>query len=47
MAINLQTIYSIHFVPDEQQKLFFTSVDGLLCIFHTSGDIDDNDHTKC
>ncbi|CAJ2637947.1 unnamed protein product [Trifolium pratense] len=32
------------FVPDEQGKLFSTSVDGLFCIFDTSGDINDNDH---
>ncbi|WJX74410.1 hypothetical protein P8452_58066 [Trifolium repens] len=38
--------FLIHFVPNEQGELFSTSVDGLFCIFHTSGDINDNNHTQ-
>ncbi|KAK2990619.1 hypothetical protein RJ640_019899 [Escallonia rubra] len=37
---------SVHFVPDHQNKLISASVDGLLCTFDTSGDINDDDNLE-
>ena len=34
----------VHFVPNEQGKLISASVDGLICTFDTTGDINDDDH---
>lgn len=32
------------FVPGTRNKLLSASVDGLMCLFDTSGDINDDDH---
>lgn len=34
----------VHFIPGYQNKLLSASVDGLICLFDTSGDIKDDDH---
>ncbi|KAK6154191.1 hypothetical protein DH2020_013830 [Rehmannia glutinosa] len=34
----------VHFVPGHPSKLVSASVDGLMCLFDTSGDINDDDH---
>ncbi|KAJ6940965.1 hypothetical protein NC651_006930 [Populus alba x Populus x berolinensis] len=36
----------VHFVPDNRNKLLSASVDGLMCIFNTDGDINDDDHLE-
>lgn len=36
----------VHFVPNEQGKLISASVDGLICTFDTTGDINDDDHLE-
>ncbi|CAK9175313.1 unnamed protein product [Ilex paraguariensis] len=38
-----EDVTQVHFVPDHQNKLVSASVDGLMCIFDTSGDINDDD----
>lgn len=35
--------YQVHFVPGHNNKLLSASVDGLMCLFDTSGDINDDD----
>ncbi|KAK3041497.1 hypothetical protein RJ639_000474 [Escallonia herrerae] len=39
-------VCDVHFVPDHQNKLISASVDGLLCTFDTSGDINDDDNLE-
>ncbi|KAK6925437.1 WD40 repeat [Dillenia turbinata] len=39
-------ITQVQFAPDHQNKLVLASEDGLVCIFDTSGDINDDDHLK-
>ena len=34
----------VHFVPGHPNKLLSASVDGLMCLFDTSGEINDDDH---
>ena len=34
----------VHFVPNNRNKLVSASVDGLICLFNTEGDINDDDH---
>ncbi|KAL5060552.1 hypothetical protein RYX36_032156 [Vicia faba] len=41
---HIDDVTQVHFVPDEPGKLISASVDGLICIFDTSGDINDDDH---
>ncbi|KAJ0053130.1 hypothetical protein Pint_00987 [Pistacia integerrima] len=41
-----QVRYNVQFVPDHQNKLLSASVDGLICIFDTAGDINDDDHLE-
>lgn len=36
----------VHFAPDQQNKLISSSVDGLLCLFDTAGQIDDDSHLE-
>ncbi|KAB5569447.1 hypothetical protein DKX38_003240 [Salix brachista] len=36
----------VHFVPDNRNKLLSASVDGLMCIFNTDGDINDDDNLE-
>ncbi|RWW65685.1 hypothetical protein BHE74_00026992 [Ensete ventricosum] len=39
-------LLGVRFVPNQQNKLISASVDGLLCLFDTSGHIDDDDHLE-
>ncbi|KAL0547567.1 hypothetical protein IC582_017507 [Cucumis melo] len=41
---HVEDVTQVHFVPGHQGKLASASVDGLVCIFDTNGDIDDDDH---
>ncbi|KAL5054358.1 hypothetical protein RYX36_035040 [Vicia faba] len=41
---HMDDVTQVHFVPDEPGKLISASVDGLIYIFDTSGDINDDDH---
>ncbi|CAL5194463.1 unnamed protein product [Lathyrus oleraceus] len=41
---HMDDVTQVHFVPDEPGRLISASVDGLICIFDTSGDINDDDH---
>lgn len=41
---HVEDVTQVHFIPGHQGKLASASVDGLVCIFDTSGDIDDDDH---
>ncbi|GAU11213.1 hypothetical protein TSUD_342030 [Trifolium subterraneum] len=41
---HVDDVTQVHFVPGEPGKLISASVDGLICIFDTTGDIDDDDH---
>ncbi|KAK6940976.1 WD40 repeat [Dillenia turbinata] len=41
-----QDVTQVQFVPDHQNKLVSASEDGLVCIFDTSGDINDDDHLE-
>jgi hypothetical protein len=34
----------VKFTPDQQSKLISAAVDGLICVFDTDGDIDDDNH---
>ncbi|XP_011033552.1 PREDICTED: WD repeat-containing protein 89 homolog [Populus euphratica] len=38
-----EDVTQVHFVPDNRNKLLSASVDGLMCIFNTDGDINDDD----
>ncbi|CAA0832026.1 Transducin/WD40 repeat-like superfamily protein [Striga hermonthica] len=39
-----EDVTQVHFVPGHSNKLVSGSVDGLMCLFDTSGDINDDDH---
>ncbi|KAK6120211.1 hypothetical protein DH2020_046117 [Rehmannia glutinosa] len=39
-----EDVTQVHFVPGHPSKLVSASVDGLMCLFDTSGDINDDDH---
>lgn len=41
---HMEDVTQVHFVPGNQNKLLSASVDGLMCLFDTSGDINDDDH---
>ncbi|ESW35095.1 hypothetical protein PHAVU_001G206300 [Phaseolus vulgaris] len=41
---HVEDVTQVHFVPNEQGKLISASVDGLICTFDTTGDINDDDH---
>lgn len=41
---HMDDVTQVHFIPDNQSKLISASVDGLMCIFDTSGDINEDDH---
>lgn len=38
--------FQVRFVPSQQSKLISSSVDGLMCLFDTDGQIDDDDHLE-
>ncbi|KAH8489188.1 hypothetical protein H0E87_024727 [Populus deltoides] len=40
---HIEDVTQVHFVPDNRNKLLSASVDGLMCIFNTDGDINDDD----
>ncbi|KAL1542644.1 Protein gts1 [Salvia divinorum] len=41
---HMDDVTQVHFVPSHQNKLLSASVDGLMCLFDTSGEINDDDH---
>ncbi|GKV04893.1 hypothetical protein SLEP1_g16988 [Rubroshorea leprosula] len=41
---HVDDVTQVHFAPGHQNKLVSASVDGLICVFDTSTDIDDEDH---
>lgn len=41
---HMEDVTQVHFIPGYQNKLLSASVDGLICLFDTSGDINDDDH---
>ncbi|KAL2535299.1 Transducin/WD40 repeat-like superfamily protein [Forsythia ovata] len=41
---HMDDVTQVHFVPGHQNKLVSASVDGLMCLFDTSGNINDDDH---
>ncbi|KAG6606965.1 WD repeat-containing protein 89-like protein [Cucurbita argyrosperma subsp. argyrosperma] len=41
---HVEDVTQVHFIPGHQAKLASASVDGLVCIFDTNGDIDDDEH---
>ncbi|XP_009342146.2 WD repeat-containing protein GTS1-like [Pyrus x bretschneideri] len=41
---HVEDVTQVHFIPDHQNKLLSASVDGLMCIFDTEGDINEDDH---
>ncbi|CAL0302425.1 unnamed protein product [Lupinus luteus] len=43
---HVEDVTQVHFVHEEQSKLISTSVDGLICTFDTTGDINDDDHLE-
>lgn len=43
---HVDDVTQVHFVPDHQNKLASASADGLICIFDTNGDINDDDHLE-
>ncbi|XP_078440910.1 transducin/WD40 repeat-like superfamily protein isoform X2 [Wolffia australiana] len=43
---HIEDVTQVRFVPDQPNKLISGSVDGLLCLFDTSGPIDDEDHLE-
>ncbi|KAJ4968895.1 hypothetical protein NE237_015596 [Protea cynaroides] len=43
---HVDDVTQVHFVPDHKSKLISASVDGLMCIFNTDGDITDDDHLE-
>ncbi|XP_065861321.1 WD repeat-containing protein GTS1 isoform X1 [Euphorbia lathyris] len=43
---HVDDVTQVHFVPGHQNKLLSASVDGLMCIFDTNGDINDDDHLE-
>ncbi|OVA14885.1 WD40 repeat [Macleaya cordata] len=43
---HMEDVTQVHFAPDHQNKLISASVDGLICIFDTEGNISDDDHLE-
>ncbi|XP_022758015.1 WD repeat-containing protein 89 homolog [Durio zibethinus] len=43
---HVEDVTQVHFIPGHQNKLASASVDGLICIFDTSGYINDDDHLE-
>ncbi|XP_020253663.1 WD repeat-containing protein 89 homolog isoform X2 [Asparagus officinalis] len=43
---HMDDVTQVHFAPDQQSKLISSSVDGLLCLFDTNGQIDDDNHLE-
>ncbi|KAK4559108.1 hypothetical protein RGQ29_008380 [Quercus rubra] len=43
---HVEDVTQVHFVPGHQSKLLSASVDGLICIFDTDGDINDDDNLE-
>uniref|UniRef100_A0A6N2MZA6 Uncharacterized protein n=1 Tax=Salix viminalis TaxID=40686 RepID=A0A6N2MZA6_SALVM len=43
---HIEDVTQVHFVPDNRNKLLSASVDGLMCIFNTDGDISDDDNLE-
>ncbi|KAK9201842.1 hypothetical protein WN944_017050 [Citrus x changshan-huyou] len=43
---HVEDVTQVHFVPNDQNKFVSASVDGLICIFDTGGDINDDDHLE-
>ncbi|KAF7804846.1 WD repeat-containing protein GTS1 [Senna tora] len=43
---HVDDVTQVHFVPDQQGKLISASVDGLICTFDTTGEINDDDHLE-
>ncbi|XP_057461365.1 WD repeat-containing protein GTS1-like isoform X2 [Actinidia eriantha] len=43
---HMDDVTQVHFVPDHQNKLVSASVDGLMCIFDTGGNINNDDHLE-
>ncbi|KAL0896233.1 hypothetical protein Bca101_080194 [Brassica carinata] len=41
---HMDDVTQVHFVPNNRNKLVSASVDGLICLFNTEGDINDDDH---
>ncbi|KVI12505.1 WD40 repeat-containing protein [Cynara cardunculus var. scolymus] len=43
---HMDDVTQVHFIPDQQNKLLSASIDGLICTFDTSGEINDDDHLE-
>jgi WD40 repeat protein len=43
---HMDDVTQVHFVPNKPNKLLSASVDGLICLFNTEGDINDDDHLE-
>ncbi|XVE73308.1 hypothetical protein DITRI_Ditri11bG0107200 [Diplodiscus trichospermus] len=43
---HVDDVTQLHFIPGHQNKLASASADGLICIFDTNGDINDDDHLE-
>ncbi|XP_035549687.1 WD repeat-containing protein GTS1-like isoform X2 [Juglans regia] len=43
---HVDDVTQVHFAPDHRSKLVSASVDGLICIFDTEGDINDDEHLE-
>uniref|UniRef100_A0A804NFM4 Transducin family protein / WD-40 repeat family protein n=1 Tax=Zea mays TaxID=4577 RepID=A0A804NFM4_MAIZE len=41
---HMDDVTQVKFTPDQQSKLISAAVDGLICVFDTDGDIDDDNH---
>ncbi|KZV32357.1 WD repeat-containing protein 89 [Dorcoceras hygrometricum] len=41
---HMDDVTQVHFVPSNQSKLVSASVDGLMCLFDTSGNINEDEH---
>uniref|UniRef100_A0A803NQQ7 Uncharacterized protein n=2 Tax=Cannabis sativa TaxID=3483 RepID=A0A803NQQ7_CANSA len=43
---HVEDVTQVHFIPSQPSKLLSASVDGLICIFDTDGDINDDDNLE-
>ncbi|GAB4849387.1 Protein gts1 [Ancistrocladus abbreviatus] len=43
---HVEDVTQVHFIPGTENKLLSASVDGLMCIFDTAGDVNDDDHLE-
>lgn len=43
---HVDDVTQVHFIPGDQNKLLSASVDGLMCTFDTTGDINDDEHLE-